>query len=47
MTYIEKIINDVKKNNPYEPEFHQAVTEILTSLEPVINANPDFEKKVY
>ena len=45
MTYIEKIINDVKKNNPYEPEFHQAVTEILTSLEPVINANPDFEKK--
>ena len=34
----------MKAQNPNEPEFHQAVTEVLHSLEPAINANPKYEK---
>jgi len=43
--YLNKVMEDVVKRNPGEPEFHQAVTEVLESLEPVIEKNPDFEKK--
>ena len=43
-TYLEKVLEKTKQLNPLEPEFIQAVTEVLTSLEPVIDANPDFEK---
>ena len=34
----------VKKRNPNEPEFHQAVTEVLESLEPVIEKHPEYIK---
>ena len=34
----------VKKRNPDEPEFHQAVTEVLESLEPVIEKHPEYIK---
>ena len=34
----------VKKRNPGEPEFHQAVTEVLESLEPVIEKHPEYIK---
>ena len=43
-TYLEKVLEKTKQLNPLEPEFIQAVTEVLTSLEPVIDANPDFER---
>ena len=33
----------IRKKNASEPEFIQAVTEVLTSLEPVIEANPQYE----
>lgn len=36
MKYVEKVLKNLKKQNPNEPEFHQAATEILTSLAPVI-----------
>ena len=36
MTYVERVLNDLKTNNPNEPEFHQAATEILTTLAPVL-----------
>ena len=43
--YLARVMEDVVKRNPGEPEFHQAVTEVLESLEPVIEKNPDFEEK--
>lgn len=39
MTYLQTILDDVKSKNPNEREFHQAVEEILTSIEPVLNNN--------
>ena len=44
MTYVERVLEQLKKNNPGEKEFHQAATEILLTLEPVINAHPEYEK---
>ncbi len=44
MTYVERVLDDLKKRNPGESEFHQAATEILLTLEPVINAHPEYEK---
>ena len=44
MTYVERVLEDLKKRNPGEKEFHQAATEILLTLEPVINAHPEYEK---
>ena len=44
MTYVERVLDDLKKRNPGETEFHQAATEILLTLEPVINAHPEYEK---
>lgn len=42
--YINKLIEDVKKRNPGESEFHQAVCEVLESLEPVIEKHPEYIK---
>ena len=44
MTYVERVLEDIKTKNPGEKEFHQAATEILLTLEPVINAHPEYEK---
>lgn len=44
MTYVERVLEDLKTRNPGEKEFHQAATEILLTLEPVINAHPEYEK---
>lgn len=43
--YIERVIQQVKDNNPNELEFHQTVEEVLTSLEPVIEKHPEYEKE--
>ena len=42
--YIEKVLNETRAKNANEPEFLQTVEEVLTSLEPVINAHPEYEK---
>ena len=42
--YIEKVLEATKAKNANEPEFLQTVEEVLTSLEPVINAHPEYEK---
>ena len=42
--YLKKVFADVKKRNAGEKEFLQAVTEVFESLEPVIEADPRFEK---
>lgn len=44
MSYVDSVIEHVKAKNANEPEFIQAVTEVLTSLKPVIDANPEYEK---
>ncbi len=40
--YIEKILKDVKAKNQNEPEFHQAVHEVLESLEVVLQRHPEY-----
>jgi len=42
--YIAKVISDTRKKYAGEPEFLQAVEEVLTSLEPVIARHPEYEK---
>ena len=42
--YVQRVLEDLKKSNPNEPEFHQAATEILESLAPVIDQHPEYEK---
>lgn len=44
LSYIERIIEDVKRKNPDQLEFIQTVTEVLTSIEPYVNKHPEFEK---
>jgi len=43
MTYVQRIIEQVKERNPNEPEFLQTVQEVLESLEPVIEQKPEYE----
>ena len=40
-TYLINLLENVKKRNQGEPEFIQAVTEVIETLEPVINKRPD------
>ena len=44
MSYVQRVLDELKERNPGEKEFHQAATEILLTLEPVINAHPEYEK---
>ncbi len=41
--YVANVLETVKKRNPGEVEFHQAVTEVLESLIPVVDKHPEFE----
>jgi glutamate dehydrogenase (NADP+) len=40
---VDLIMNDLVKKHPGEVEYHQAVREVLESIEEVYNANPQFE----
>ena len=40
--YLNNLMETVIRRNPAEPEFHQAVREVLESLEPVIEAHPEY-----
>jgi len=40
--YLNELMETVKRRNPAEPEFHQAVEEVLLSLEPVLEKRPDY-----
>ncbi|OPJ56381.1 NADP-specific glutamate dehydrogenase [Alkalithermobacter paradoxus] len=42
MSLIQEVLEQVKKRNPGETEFHQAVEEVLISLEPVIQKHPEY-----
>jgi glutamate dehydrogenase (NADP+) len=40
--YLQSLMEMVKVKNPAEPEFHQAVQEVLESLEPVLGKHPEY-----
>ena len=42
MSIIESIYQKVIARDPNQPEFHQAVLEVLESLEPVLEAHPEY-----
>ena len=42
--YVERVIEDVKTKYANEPEFCQTVEEVLSSLGPVVDAHPEYEK---
>ncbi len=42
--YVDTVLKDVKAKNPNEPEFIQAVEEVLLTLDPVLAAVPAYEK---
>ena len=44
MHYVERVLEELKAKNPGEAEFHQAATEILTSLKPVVDRHPEYER---
>ena len=44
MSYVQNVLDHLIQKNPSQPEFIQAATEVLTSLEPVIQANPKYEE---
>ena len=46
MTYIEEVMERVRKMNPGEPEFQLAVKEVLQSVEPVVKAHETEYKKI-
>jgi len=46
MSYSDEIIERVIAKNPSEPEFHQAVKEVLTTLKPVIDRNEEQYRKL-
>ena len=41
MSYVDEVIERVVRENPAEPEFHQAVKEVLESLRPVVEENEE------
>ena len=41
--YVEQVLKDVKARNADQPEFIQAVEEVLTTLGPVVDANPQYK----
>lgn len=43
MSYVDEVLENVIQKNPGEAVFHQAVTEVLNSLKPVIDANPKYQ----
>ena len=44
MDYVTRVLEDLKRKNPHEAEFHQAATEILLSLKPVSEKHKEYEE---
>jgi len=44
MSYVDEVLDGLKKRDADQPEFIQAATEVLESLRPVIDANPHYKK---
>ena len=39
-----KVLEDLKRRFPNEPEYHQAVEEVLSTIEEEYNQHPEFDK---
>lgn len=44
MSYVQDVLEQAIKRNPGEVEFHQALKEVLDSLEPVFEKRPEYKK---
>ncbi|HHY28490.1 MAG TPA: NADP-specific glutamate dehydrogenase [Desulfitobacterium dehalogenans] len=44
MTYVQEVLEQAIKRNPGETEFHQALREVLESLQPVLEKRPDLKE---
>ena len=42
--YVNRVLAELKQKNPNEPEFLQTAEEVLTSLAPVVDRHPEYEK---
>lgn len=42
--YVQKVIRKVKKNNPHQPEFLQALEEVLNSLSPLFERDSKYQE---
>ena len=44
MSYVDEVIEKVKARDPHEKEFHQTVTEVLSTLEVLLEKKPEYAK---
>ena len=44
MSYVEGVLSELIANNPNQPEFHQAATEVLRSLKPIVDKDDKYAK---
>ncbi len=44
MSYVDRVLEKVIEKNPGEKEFHQAVTEVLNTIRPVVESDDKYEK---
>ena len=44
MSYVEDVLELAKQRNPAEPEFIQAVEEVLDCLDPVLERRPEYKE---
>ena len=42
--YVDRVLAELKEKNTHEPEFLQTAEEVLSSLGPVVDAHPEYEK---
>ena len=42
--YLKRVYEGLEKRNANEPEFLQAVREVLESIQPVVEKHPEYEK---
>ncbi len=42
--YVEKVLEKIREKNVHEPEYLQAVDEVLTTIKPVLAVHPEYEK---
>ena len=43
--YLSDLYSEVVRKNPAEPEYHQAVLEVLESIEPVLERHPEYKRR--
>ncbi len=45
MSYVDRVMEELVRRNPGQPEFHQAAQEVFDSLRPVVKRHPKYEKQ--